>query len=197
MPLFRQLSPTSREVPGGRQRRDTWFPSVLNAITIVRPETVVRWHRADFRRYWRWKSRNLGGRPPIPAELRALIRRGLGGTMSSSSGYGAASNTRRCISRPTTASARPAVRSAATWTSTTAADRIRALTAPHPIKPTSTNCHSAWQPNLGRHSTYRSGKSCSDNRDHLNRHQQFIAWGNWRIPCSHFPSAQAILGSHY
>ena len=52
-----------------------WFPSVLKAITIVRPETIVRWHRAGFRRYWRWKSRSLGGRPPIEAELRALIGR--------------------------------------------------------------------------------------------------------------------------
>jgi hypothetical protein len=52
-----------------------WFPSVLNAITIVRPETLVRWHRAGFRRYWRWKSRSLGGRPQIDADLRALIRR--------------------------------------------------------------------------------------------------------------------------
>src|SRR5439155_18432868 len=33
-----------------------WFPSVLRAITIIRPETLVRWHRAGFRRYWRWKS---------------------------------------------------------------------------------------------------------------------------------------------
>jgi hypothetical protein len=32
-----------------------WFPSVLKAITIIRPETIVRWHRAGFRRYWRWK----------------------------------------------------------------------------------------------------------------------------------------------
>jgi len=52
-----------------------WFPSVLKAITIIRPETLVRWHRAGFRRYWRWKSRSLGGRPKIDAELRALIRR--------------------------------------------------------------------------------------------------------------------------
>ena len=42
---------------------------------IVRPETLVRWHRAGFRRYWRWKSRSLGGRPQIDGELRALIRR--------------------------------------------------------------------------------------------------------------------------
>ena len=33
-----------------------WFPSVLKAITIFRPETLVRWHRSGFRRYWRWKS---------------------------------------------------------------------------------------------------------------------------------------------
>ena len=52
-----------------------WFPSVLKVITIIRPETVVRWHRAGFRRYWRWKSRSLGGRPQIEADLRALIRR--------------------------------------------------------------------------------------------------------------------------
>src|SRR5665647_2040134 len=56
-------------------------------------------------------------------------------------------------------SARPVARSAATWTSTTAADRIRALTTRHQIKPTSTRCHSAWQLNPGRRSTYRRGKS--------------------------------------
>ena len=52
-----------------------WCPSVLKAMMIIRPETFVRWHRAGFRRYWRWKSRNLGGRPQIAADLRALIRR--------------------------------------------------------------------------------------------------------------------------
>ena len=52
-----------------------WFPSVLQAITIIQPETLVRWHRAGFRQYWRWKSRSLGGRPQIDADLRALIRR--------------------------------------------------------------------------------------------------------------------------
>jgi transposase InsO family protein len=51
-----------------------WFPSILTVVTIVQPETLVRWHRAGFRRYWRWKSRRRGGRPPIEAELRALIR---------------------------------------------------------------------------------------------------------------------------
>src|ERR1700754_3727661 len=52
-----------------------WFPSILKVLTIIRPETLVRWHRAGFRCYWRWKSRPLGGRPPIETELRALIRR--------------------------------------------------------------------------------------------------------------------------
>jgi hypothetical protein len=52
-----------------------WFPSVLKAMTIIRPETLVRWHRADFRCYWRQKSRSFGGRPQIDAKLRALIRR--------------------------------------------------------------------------------------------------------------------------
>jgi type II secretory pathway pseudopilin PulG len=52
-----------------------WFPSVLKVITIVRPETLVRWHRAGFRRYWRWKSRSLGGRPKIDADLQVLIGR--------------------------------------------------------------------------------------------------------------------------
>jgi hypothetical protein len=52
-----------------------WSPLVLKSITIVRPETLVRWHRAGFRRYWRWRSRSLGGRAQIDADLRALIRR--------------------------------------------------------------------------------------------------------------------------
>src|SRR5262245_58415037 len=82
-----------------------------------------------------------------------------GGTTCSSSGYGEASNTRRCTCEPTTACPRPALRSAAIWTSTTVADRMRALTASHPIKPTSPRCPSAWQPNHGRGSTYRRGKS--------------------------------------
>src|SRR6185369_3311820 len=51
-----------------------WFPSILQVLTIIQPETLVRWHRAGFRRYWRWKSRPLGGRPRIDTELRALIR---------------------------------------------------------------------------------------------------------------------------
>jgi transposase InsO family protein len=52
-----------------------WFPSILQVLTIIRPETLLRWHRAGFRRYWRWKSRPMRGRPPIDMELRVLIRR--------------------------------------------------------------------------------------------------------------------------
>ena len=51
-----------------------WFPSILKVLTIIRPETLVRWHRAGFRCYWRWKSRHLGGRPQIKTDLRAMIR---------------------------------------------------------------------------------------------------------------------------
>src|SRR6202166_4714413 len=51
-----------------------WFPSILKVVTIVQPDTLVRWHRAGFRRYWRWKSNSREGRPRIEIELRALIR---------------------------------------------------------------------------------------------------------------------------
>src|SRR3954464_12512647 len=83
--LRHQLAILRRKVPGRVRLTDgdrlffiqlyRWFPTILKAITIVRPETLVRWHRAGFRRYWRWKSRSLGGRPQIDADLRALIRR--------------------------------------------------------------------------------------------------------------------------
>src|SRR6201989_251712 len=52
-----------------------WFPSILQVLAIINPETLVRWHRAGFRHYWRWKSRRRGGRPQIEAELRGLVRR--------------------------------------------------------------------------------------------------------------------------
>ena len=51
-----------------------WFPSILRVLTIIRPETLVRWHRAGFRCYWRWKTNSRGGRPQIQIELRVLIR---------------------------------------------------------------------------------------------------------------------------
>ena len=49
-------------------------PTVLNALAIVKPETVIKWHRAGFRSYWSWKSRRGGGRPTVPPEIRKLIR---------------------------------------------------------------------------------------------------------------------------
>ncbi|CAJ0874308.1 hypothetical protein AMST5_02588 [freshwater sediment metagenome] len=52
-----------------------WFPSILGVVTIIRPETLIRWHRSGFRFYWRWKSRRPAGRPKIDEELRALITR--------------------------------------------------------------------------------------------------------------------------
>jgi hypothetical protein len=44
------------------------------ALAIVRPETVICWHRVGFRLFWRWKSRRRGGRPRVPLEIRRLIR---------------------------------------------------------------------------------------------------------------------------
>jgi hypothetical protein len=49
-------------------------PGVLDALKILKPQTVIRWHRAGFRAYWRWKSRPRGGRPKTPADIRQLIR---------------------------------------------------------------------------------------------------------------------------
>jgi transposase InsO family protein len=51
-----------------------WVPSILQVLTIIRPETLLRWHRAGFSCHWRWKSRRRGERPRIDTELRALIR---------------------------------------------------------------------------------------------------------------------------
>ena len=51
-----------------------WFPSTLQVLTIVRPETLVRWHRAGVRCNWRWKSRARGGRPQVETDLRTPIR---------------------------------------------------------------------------------------------------------------------------
>src|ERR1700736_4363243 len=82
--LRHQLMVLTRRLPGRVRltNHDRWFfiqlyrwvPSILQVLTIIRPETLVRWHRAGFRCYWRWKSRRRGGRPPIDTELRPLIR---------------------------------------------------------------------------------------------------------------------------
>ena len=82
--LRHQLIVLRRKVPGRVRLKnsDRWFlvqlyrsfPSILQVVTIIRPETLVRWHRAGFRGYWRWKSRARGGRPQIASDLRALIK---------------------------------------------------------------------------------------------------------------------------
>jgi putative transposase len=54
--------------------RQTWA-RWRDVLVIVKPETVVGWHRAGFRLYWRWKSRPRGGRPTVAEEIRVLIRR--------------------------------------------------------------------------------------------------------------------------
>jgi len=110
------------------------------------------------------RARSSPARPspacsPATASPSAWTARARGATTCSSSGCGAASNTRMCTCGPTKASARHATRSADTSISTMAVDHIRALTTPHRIKPTSTCHQSAWRPNLGRRSTYRGGNS--------------------------------------
>ena len=82
--LRHQLSVLRRRVPSTPRLTVTdraifvWpyrlFPSVLSAITIIQPDTVIRWHRGGFRLYWRWKSRSRGGRPRVAGEIRRLIR---------------------------------------------------------------------------------------------------------------------------
>jgi transposase InsO family protein len=82
--LHHQVAVLRRQV-GNRQKLTRWDrllfavlyhvqPRVLKSISIVRPETVVRWHRAGFRLYWTHKSRSKAGRPRVPGEVRALIR---------------------------------------------------------------------------------------------------------------------------
>jgi hypothetical protein len=54
----------------------TWlWPSLLGLSRAVQPDTILRWHRAGFRAYWRWKSRGRPGRPRVSRELRELIQR--------------------------------------------------------------------------------------------------------------------------
>ena len=76
--LLRRQAPAKPKLTAPDRLLFVWlyrlFPSVLNAITIVQPETIIRLHRAGFRLYWRWKSRSHGGRPKVPLEIRRLIR---------------------------------------------------------------------------------------------------------------------------
>src|SRR5258708_323997 len=76
--VLRQRVPSTPRLTAADRLLFVWlyrlFPSVLNALMIVQPETVIRWHRTGFRLYWRWRSRTRGGRPRIPEEIRRLIR---------------------------------------------------------------------------------------------------------------------------
>jgi transposase InsO family protein len=83
--LRHQLSIALRRAPSRLRLRGSdrallvWltrlWPSLLGAAQIVQPETILRWHRAGFKAFWRWKSRNRAGRPKIDRALRDLIRR--------------------------------------------------------------------------------------------------------------------------
>src|SRR3954466_6960260 len=94
----------------------------------------------------------------------AWTARVLGATTSSSSGSGDRSSTRRSTSELTAPSPRPVLRSAGISTSTTHADRIRALTGGRRIEPTSPSCRRSRRPEPGRPSTYQSGKPVPTNR---------------------------------
>ena len=69
--LRHQLIVLQRRVRG---RSNSQMGIACSWSSCIGPQ-LVRWHLAGFRRYWRWKSRSLGGRPKIAADLRALIRR--------------------------------------------------------------------------------------------------------------------------
>jgi transposase InsO family protein len=82
--LRQQLALLDRKRPRPKlKNRDRLFWVLLSqlwsnwqsVLVIVKPETVIRWHRQGFKYYWRWKSRSKPGRPKIPREIRELIRR--------------------------------------------------------------------------------------------------------------------------
>src|SRR6202451_1554512 len=70
-PKRQTFSATDRLIFAGLYRL---APTVLNVLAIMKPETVIKWHRAGFRSHWHWKSRRRGGRPTIPPEIRKRIR---------------------------------------------------------------------------------------------------------------------------
>ena len=76
--VLSRKSPKRPALTNGDRLLFVWLsrlvPTTLDALMVVRPATVIRWHRAGFRAYWRWKSRPRGGRPRTPPEIRQLIR---------------------------------------------------------------------------------------------------------------------------
>ena len=77
--ILHRKAPKRLRLSGGDRALFVWlyrrFPDIGNAAAIVRPETIIRWHRMGFRAWWRWKSHNPGGRPGIDQEPRDLVRR--------------------------------------------------------------------------------------------------------------------------
>jgi hypothetical protein len=77
--VLRRLAPSRPRLTTADRLLFVWlcwlFPSLRSAITIVQPDTVLRWHRSGFRLYWWWKSRSRGGRPKVSVAVRSLIRR--------------------------------------------------------------------------------------------------------------------------
>src|SRR6266481_2119455 len=74
--LFKERGVKPRRIDAGTRLSLAWLSRLCDwrsCVIVVRPETIVRWHRAGWRLFWRYKSRP--GRPPIPLELRQLIRR--------------------------------------------------------------------------------------------------------------------------
>jgi hypothetical protein len=76
--ILRRRSPVRMRLSNADRLLFVWLyrlcPTVADAVAIVRPETLIRWHRRGFKAFWRWKSRSRGGRPAVPREIRDLIR---------------------------------------------------------------------------------------------------------------------------
>ena len=74
--LFKERGIKPRRIDAVTRLSLAWLSRLCewrSCVIVVRPETIVRWHRAGWRLFWRYKSRL--GRPSIPVELRQLIRR--------------------------------------------------------------------------------------------------------------------------
>src|SRR5580704_627402 len=68
--ILRRRAPRCSRLSNADRLTFVWLyrlcPSVIDAVTVIRPETLVRWHRRGFRAFWRWTSRPRGGRPAVP-----------------------------------------------------------------------------------------------------------------------------------
>src|SRR5262245_20089587 len=75
--VLRRAAPRQPRLTNGDRLLFVWLfrlcPDVLRSLVILRPETIVRWHRQGWRAYWRWRSRTQPGRPRVTSDIRALI----------------------------------------------------------------------------------------------------------------------------